>query len=76
MALKELYYNLSVLVPLWQQIKFSHEVTKAQRRGMNYKRLGFLVNFNVPFIKNGIKRIILFGVLVPLWLFKNPEGRQ
>jgi GxxExxY protein len=23
------------------------------------KRLGFLINFNVPLIKNGIKRIIL-----------------
>ncbi len=23
------------------------------------KRLGFLINFNVPFIKNGINRIIL-----------------
>ena len=24
-----------------------------------YKRLGFLINFNIPLIKNGIKRIIL-----------------
>lgn len=23
------------------------------------KRLGFLINFNVPMIKNGIKRVIL-----------------
>jgi len=23
------------------------------------KRLGFLINFNVPFIKNGIKRVVL-----------------
>jgi len=23
------------------------------------KRLGFLINFNVPLVKNGIKRIIL-----------------
>jgi len=26
---------------------------------MAQKRLGFLINFNVPVIKNGIKRIIL-----------------
>jgi len=33
------------------------------------KRLGFLVNLNVPPIKNGIKRIILnLGVFVSLWL--------
>ena len=32
------------------------------------KRLGFLINFNVPLIKNGIKRIILYLCgLVPLW---------
>ncbi len=26
---------------------------------LSQKRLGFLINFNVPLIKNGIKRIIL-----------------
>jgi len=26
---------------------------------MTEKRLGFLINFNVPVIKNGIKRLIL-----------------
>ena len=32
------------------------------------KRLGFLINFNVPIIKKGIKRIILqLSVLVTLW---------
>jgi len=31
------------------------------------KRLGFLINFNVSLVKNGIKRIILY-ILVPLCL--------
>ncbi len=33
------------------------------------KRLGFLINFNVSLIKNGIKRIYYnLGVFVSLWL--------
>jgi len=26
---------------------------------LTHKRLGFLINFNVPLIKNGIKRMVL-----------------
>jgi len=38
--------------PLWTAQVLSHlKLTK--------KRLGYLINFNVPLIKNGIKRIIL-----------------
>ena len=38
--------------PVWKAQIISHlKLTK--------KRLGFLINFNVPIIKNGIKRIIL-----------------
>jgi GxxExxY protein len=38
--------------PVWEAQIISHlKLTK--------KRLGFLINFNVPFFKNGIKRIIL-----------------
>jgi GxxExxY protein len=38
--------------PVWEAQIISHlKLTK--------KRLGFLINFNVPLIKNGIKRIIL-----------------
>jgi GxxExxY protein len=32
------------------------------------KRIGFLINFNVPIVKNGIKELFYsFGVLVPWW---------
>jgi GxxExxY protein len=38
--------------PLWQAQIISHlKLTKL--------RLGYLINFNVPFIKNGIKRFII-----------------
>ena len=38
--------------PVWEAQILSHlKLTK--------RRLGFLINFNVPLIKNGIKRIIL-----------------
>lgn len=38
--------------PVWDAQLLSHlKMTK--------KRLGFLINFNVPFIKNGIKRMVL-----------------
>ena len=38
--------------PVWQAQILSH-------LRLTGKRLGFLINFNVPIIKNGIKRIIL-----------------
>ncbi|MBW1801812.1 MAG: GxxExxY protein [Deltaproteobacteria bacterium] len=38
--------------PLWEAQILSH-------LKLTGKRLGFLINFNVPLIKNGIKRIIL-----------------
>ena len=38
--------------PVWEAQILSHLKLTA-------KRLGFLINFNVPLIKNGIKRIIL-----------------
>jgi len=38
--------------PVWQAQILSH-------LRLTGKRLGFLINFNVPLIKNGIKRIIL-----------------
>ena len=39
-----------------------HSVWKAQiisHLKLTDKRLGFLINFNVPLIKNGIKRVII-----------------
>ena len=49
-----------------------HPVYEAQlltHLKLSQKRLGFLINFNVPIIKHGIKRMILWlCVLVPLWL--------
>lgn len=38
--------------PVWQDQVLSH-------LKLTDNRLGFLINFNVPLIKNGIKRIIL-----------------
>ena len=38
--------------PVWEAQLLSH-------LKLTNKRLGFLINFNVPLIKNGIKRIIL-----------------
>ena len=38
--------------PVWEAQILSH-------LKMTGKRLGFLINFNVPLVKNGIKRIIL-----------------
>ena len=38
--------------PVWEAQIISH-------LKLTGKRLGFLINFNVPLIKNGIKRIIL-----------------
>ena len=38
--------------PVWESQIISH-------LKLTGKRLGFLINFNVPLIKNGIKRIIL-----------------
>ncbi|MBU2445221.1 MAG: GxxExxY protein [Bacteroidetes bacterium] len=38
--------------PVWQAQLLSH-------LKLTNKRLGYLINFNVPLIKNGIKRIIL-----------------
>jgi GxxExxY protein len=38
--------------PVWEAQLLSH-------LKMTEKRLGFLINFNVPVIKNGIKRLIL-----------------
>ena len=38
--------------PIWKAQILSH-------LKLTGKRLGFLINFNVPVIKNGIKRIIL-----------------
>ena len=38
--------------PVWEAQILSH-------LKLTNKRLGFLINFNVPLIKNGIKRIIL-----------------
>jgi GxxExxY protein len=37
--------------PLWQAQIISH-------LKLSNKRLGYLINFNVPLIKNGIKRFI------------------
>lgn len=39
--------------PVWEAQILSH-------LKLTNKRLGFLINFNVPLIKDGIKRIILF----------------
>ncbi|HEY7611032.1 MAG TPA: GxxExxY protein [Alphaproteobacteria bacterium] len=39
---------------------------------LSKKRLGYLINFNVPLIKSGIKRValwIILGVLVSWWSF-------
>jgi len=38
--------------PVWEAQLLSH-------LKMTGKHLGFLINFNVPLIKNGIKRIII-----------------
>ena len=38
--------------PVWQSQLLSHMKVTSQR-------LGFLINFNVPMIKDGIKRMIL-----------------
>lgn len=38
--------------PVWTAQVLSH-------LRLNKKRLGFLINFNVPIIKNGIKRLVL-----------------
>ena len=38
--------------PVWDAQLLSH-------LKLTGKRLGFLINFNVPLVKNGIKRIIL-----------------
>ena len=38
--------------PVWEAQLLSH-------LKLADKRLGFLINFNVPLVKNGIKRIIL-----------------
>jgi GxxExxY protein len=40
------------IYPVWEAQILSH-------LKLTGKRLGFLINFNVPLIKNGIKRIIL-----------------
>ena len=40
------------MYPVWEAQILSH-------LKLTGKRLGFLINFNVPLIKNGIKRIIL-----------------
>jgi len=43
---------LETVKPVWEAQLLSHlKLTK--------KRLGYLINFNVPLIKNGIKRMIL-----------------
>jgi GxxExxY protein len=38
--------------PVWEAQLLSH-------LKLTEKRLGFLINFNVPLIKNGIKRMVL-----------------
>ena len=43
---------LETVNPVWEAQILSH-------LKLTGKRLGFLINFNVPLIKNGIKRIIL-----------------
>ena len=50
--------------PVWEAQILSH-------LKLTGKRLGFLINFNVSLVKNGIKRIILY-ILVPLCL--SPES--
>ncbi|HCM96602.1 MAG: GxxExxY protein [Chloroflexi bacterium GWB2_49_20] len=43
-------------------VEIMHPVFTAQlltQLKLTHKRLGFLINFNVPLIKNGIKRIVL-----------------
>lgn len=43
---------LETVNPVWEAQLLSHlKLTK--------KRLGFLINFNVPLIKNGIKRMVI-----------------
>jgi len=43
---------VDVINPVWEAQILSH-------LKLTGKRLGFLINFNVPLIKGGIKRIIL-----------------
>jgi len=43
---------LEIVNPVWEAQLLSH-------LKLTDKRLGYLINFNVPLIKNGIKRIIL-----------------
>ena len=43
---------LETVNPVWQAQLLSH-------LKLTNKRLGYLINFNVPLIKDGIKRIIL-----------------
>jgi GxxExxY protein len=38
--------------PVWEAQLLSH-------LKLTYKRLGYLINFNVPLIKNGIKRMVI-----------------
>ncbi len=43
---------LEIVNPVWEAQLLSH-------LKLTDKRFGYLINFNVPLIKNGIKRIIL-----------------
>ncbi len=56
---------VAALRPFFVQFQpLRHEGTKNEYEILSHlrltgKRLGFLINFNVPLIKNGISRIIL-----------------
>lgn len=63
----DLAFRLDVLVEglvicELKAVEVAHPVFEAQLLShlrLSSKRLGFLINFNVPIIKNGIKRMIL-----------------
>jgi len=57
----DILINNEIIIELKAQENF-HPVWEAQLLSylkLSKKRLGFLINFHVPLIKNGIKRIVL-----------------
>ena len=57
----DILVNNEIIIELKAQENF-HPVWEAQLLSylkLSKKRLGFLINFHVPLIKNGIKRIVL-----------------
>ncbi|MEA1948182.1 MAG: GxxExxY protein [Thermodesulfobacteriota bacterium] len=51
-TLSKIEESIAEMNPVWEAQTINH-------LKLTGKRLGFLINFNVPLIKNGIKRIIL-----------------